>query len=369
MLTNKGEWVFDDVDGRKLIAFVSVQAGGDTAETTYFIPPECHSLRAWVARDLNDAARVPLAGLRQYSPTLIVPLLPTTSSFDVIRDFMRSPRLAAHPSLKVRRVYADFETTRDRDRYHEKRLEGDWPVYTGESFDLWEPDTGRHYAYTDGKEISQAAQEKRLRSPRGSAYSETPLDWRQRAHTHPVNFSRIAFRNVTNRTNRRTFLAALIPGKVVTVEKAPWILWVDPEHKKTEEAFLIGILSSIPLDWWARRFVEGQVDAEAFDSLRVPDPLQKQHLSSRVVQLAGRLAAPDDRFADWAKAVGVACGPLPDDQKQDHIHELDAVVALLYGLEEKHLVHIFETFHEGWDYSNRLDATLKHSRYWKGKTP
>ena len=32
------------------------------------------------------------------------------------------------------------------------------------------------------------------------------------------------------------------------------------------------------------------------------------------------------------------------------IHELDAVVAHLYGLNEAQLVHIFETFHEGWDY-------------------
>jgi hypothetical protein len=63
----------------------------------------------------------------------------------------------------------------------------------------------------------------------------------------------------------------------------------------------------------------------------------------------------------------VECGPLPDDQKDDRIHELDAVVALQYGLEEKHLIHIFETFHEGWDYEDRLKATLKHYKAWRGK--
>ena len=46
------------------------------------------------------------------------------------------------------------------------------------------------------------------------------------------------------------------------------------------------------------------------------------------------------------------------------IHELDAVVAHLYGLTEKHLVHIFETFHEGWDYEERLRATLGHFGEW-----
>ena len=50
------------------------------------------------------------------------------------------------------------------------------------------------------------------------------------------------------------------------------------------------------------------------------------------------------------------------------IHELDAVVAHLYGLTGKHLVHIFETFHEGWGYEPRLRPTLKHFREWKRRS-
>jgi hypothetical protein len=46
---------------------------------------------------------------------------------------------------------------------------------------------------------------------------------------------------------------------------------------------------------------------------------------------------------------------------------LDAVVAHLYGLSEPQLTHIFETFHEGWDYQDRLRATLKHFAAWRGK--
>ena len=41
------------------------------------------------------------------------------------------------------------------------------------------------------------------------------------------------------------------------------------------------------------------------------------------------------------------------------IYELDAVVAHLYGLNEKQLIHIFETFHKGWDYDERLKEVLK----------
>ena len=86
-----------------------------------------------------------------------------------------------------------------------------------------------------------------------------------------------------------------------------------------------------------------------------------------MVELSGRLACPDDRFADWAEAVGVDFGPLDADDKQDKIHELDAVVAHLYGLSEPQLVHIFETFHDGWDYQPRLTEVLRHYQAWEGK--
>ncbi len=84
--------------------------------------------------------------------------------------------------------------------------------------------------------------------------------------------------------------------------------------------------------------------------------------------MAGRLACPDKRFAKWAKAVGVEYDKLENaNDKDDMIAELDAVVAHLYGLTEPQLTHIFETFHEGWDYQPRLTAVLKHFAAWAAK--
>ena len=88
-------------------------------------------------------------------------------------------------------------------------------------------------------------------------------------------------------------------------------------------------------------------------------------LLAAVPALGACSSGPDDRFAAWAKVIGVALGHLPADEKDDMVNELDAVVGHLYGLTETHLVHIFETFHEGWDYAARLRATLKHFREWK----
>ena len=48
------------------------------------------------------------------------------------------------------------------------------------------------------------------------------------------------------------------------------------------------------------------------------------------------------------------------DEKSDLIARLDAAVSHLYGLEEHHVVYIFETFHRGWDHTERLTAVLEH---------
>jgi len=97
----------------------------------------------------------------------------------------------------------------------------------------------------------------------------------------------------------------------------------------------------------------------------IPRPSRQNPLWARTVALAGRLACHDGRFSEWAQAVGVEVGPLDPELKDDMITELDAVVGHLYGLSEPQLRHIFETFHEGWDYATRLEATLKHFRTWE----
>jgi hypothetical protein len=279
---------------------------------------------------------------------------------------MKSPQLSKHPTLRVRRVYADFETSKhDKEYWHNKKANGDWPVYAGESFDIWTPDTGKYYAFTNAKTIQEAAHQKWKRASRSSPYSELPKAWREEPHHHPILFPRIAFRDVTNRTNTRTLVVSLIPPEVVTVQTAPWVLWLDPKRPAVQEAYLLGVLSSLPLDWWARRFVEQHADQEAFNCLRIPESPSGSGLSKRVEALAGRLAAQDERFGKWAKSVGFKAGKLQDEEKENMIHELDAVVAHLYGLTEPQLQHIFETFHEGWEYQDRLEATLVHYKKWQ----
>ncbi|MBU1320059.1 MAG: hypothetical protein KKH67_12800, partial [candidate division Zixibacteria bacterium] len=244
---------------------------------------------------------------------------------------------------------------------------GYWPVYKGESFDIWNPDTGKYYAWADPNEIMEHLQKKRERGHKNkrSAFHEFSKDWIEDRRTLPCLHPRIAFRDVTNRTNQRTVIVSVVPPEVVITNKGPYLLW--PKGSTPDQAYVLGIMSSLIFDWYSRRFVEEALNFYLFNSFPVPRASTDGVLSMQIVELAGRLACPDKRFAAFARVVGVKYGQLKDDEKEDMVHELDAVVAHLYGLNQKQLTHIFETFHEGWDYEDRLRATLKHFKEWKKK--
>ncbi len=170
------------------------------------------------------------------------------------------------------------------------------------------------------------------------------------------------FRDVARSTDSRTLITALVQPDCFLTDKAPYLLW--PRGDETDQAYLLGVLSSIPLDWYARRFVETNVAFYVLNALPIPRPGREDHLRERVVELAGRLAAVDERYEDWAHTVGVEYGPLDEETKQEKIYELDAVVAHLYGLTREHVEVIFETFHDGWDYEERLNRVLDHYDQW-----
>jgi hypothetical protein len=104
------------------------------------------------------------------------------------------------------------------------------------------------------------------------------------------------------------------------------------------------------------------------NSFPVPRPDLEGPIGHRLVEIAGRLAAVDDRFASWAKEVGVPTGSVTSEvEKVDLVAELDALVSLLYGLTEDQVEHVFVTFHRGGSYESRLESVLKHFRAWRTK--
>ena len=376
MLNNRGEWIFDEVHQQYTIGLVCVKHGEAKGQSIHLRGPYT-ALSDFKVGTSKNPESFTHEEVQQWNDTVSLPVLPTADSPEVFAQLRKAPRLDLNVAKKWRaRPDTELHATAQKNLMDVKNKEcpdGFWPVYKGESFNLWTPNTGIYYAWADPEPVLDFLQRKRhrARNNRRSVHSEFPPQYWQDRKTLPCYRPRIAFRDVTNRTNQRTVIACLVPPNVFITNKGPYFLWprgeesIYPHSDEKDQAFLLGILSSIPLDWYARRFVELSLNFFILNPFPIPRPPRENMLWQRVVQLAGRLACPDDRFADWANKVDVIYGPMDEDEKEDHIHELDAVVAHLYGLNEAQLVHIFETFHDGWDFDQRLSGVLHHYQFWR----
>lgn len=369
-MTNSGGWVFDDAEHRYSIVLTAIQKSKSDIVKSVTIRGPFVSRVGYDNGMQIDPVRFQLSDVFTWTDTAALPLLPDDSAASAFAQMRKAPNLGLKVEGSWRaRPYQELNATNDK-QYMEnvdKPEKGWWPVYTGASFDIWQPDTGTYYRWAKPEKIMDRLQSKRVRSSRNrrSAFNEFSPKWSADERTHPAFGPRIAIRDVGRATDTRTIRVALIPPNVAAQHKAPVFLW--PKGDEKDVAYLLGILSSIPLDWYSRRFVEITVNFQIVNSLPVPRPQRDNPLWQRVVALSGRLAAVDERYADWAAAVGVDYGPLDPAAKDDMIFELDAVVAQLYGLNAEQLSHIFATFHVGWDYHERLRAVLEHFHEWEAR--
>lgn len=216
-----------------------------------------------------------------------------------------------------------------------------WPVYTGKSFGIWNPDTDNYYDSADAESIQAFLREK-SNTETGAAL--------------PCHSARIAFRDVARSTDTRTMISALVPPCTILGEKAPYLAQRDGDAG--DEAYVLGVMSSAIFDWQSRRVVELKMSFEIVNTLSIPDPGTGHALRDRVQAISSRLAASDERFRNWANTVGAPVGGVPDEGRQGLLAELDACVALLYGLDASDVAVIFDTFGRPGQWDARRDAVL-----------
>jgi hypothetical protein len=369
-VVNSQNWVFDGMEPRYTIALLSLIRGKSHAGFVAMRGPyfSLDEYRAGVGR---PAQQIPAREFAKWADGAPFPLLPQADSLSVF------VKLRAHPRLDAPGGDWEFAPLRELHATDNKgfydfdlaRPHGDLPVLTGGSFNLWSPDYGAPYAYATASEVIPWLQERRRRSVRlsTSAFYGMSASWASERNSLPCLHPRIAFRDIARATDSRTTICALIPGGNALVHLAPYLL--RRRGEAASEAYLLGVLSSIPLDWYARRYVEVHLTSGFLRSFPVPRPPLDDPRCRRVVEVAGRLAAVDQRYAEWAADVGVPVGSVTTQEaKDDLIAELDAVVAHLYGLDQAGVEHVFATFHRGWSYQLRLAAVLAHYDRWAAAT-
>ena len=275
ILLNSGGWVFDDAEHRYTIALVSIEKKEPVSNTSLPVRGPWSSQVNYEMGMRNEAIRFELVDVLSWTATAALPLLPDECAAEAFAQLRKAPNLDLDGKMSWRaRPYFELNATNDK-KFMEVTNHPDkswWPVYKGASFDIWEPDTGKYYAWAIPEKMLKRLLSKRIRGNRNrrSAFSEFSKEWASDESSYPALRPRIAFRDVARATDQRTVRIALIPPNVVAQDKAPTLLW--PRGDERDEAYLLGVMSSIPLDWYARRFVEVNMGFHILNALPVPRP-------------------------------------------------------------------------------------------------
>ena len=277
----------------------------------------------------------------------VPPLVPAQRHADVLAkmrrgvqfDSIQSPEILQNSSAAASRLapYTELHETQQRSFFsHASGI----PVWKGRCFDQYSPHGNELAGYAVWNDVLEYVQNKRKRSPVFRRMFTTVI--LNDPDTHPIQSSRIAFRDVTRSTDSRTIRACLIPSRTPLTNTAPYLIFNG--WSLAAQAYVLGVMNSVPFDWLARRYVETHVNFFLLKILTFPclenTPWQ------RIGKLAARLSCVDDRFSEFANESGVECGPLTDAESAAMRAEIDALVAHAYDLSADELRFIFTDFTE-----------------------
>ncbi|HJW76824.1 MAG TPA: hypothetical protein VJ787_14365, partial [Thermoleophilia bacterium] len=227
------------------------------------------------------------------------------------------------------------ETQQKRFFRHKKGV----PVWKGRCFDQYDPHGREPAGFAEWEEVLGFLQQKRMSSRSGFA-GRVPAAVLKNSATHAVHQARVAFRDVSRATDSRTVRACLVPPRTPLTNTAPYLVF--PDGRPVDEAYVLGVLSSLPFDWQARRFVETHLNFYILDLLCFPP--EEDVDATEIARRSARLSCSDKRFAAFARNAGVPCGPLAGEERDTLRAEIDALVSHAYGLTSEDLQIIFSDF-------------------------
>jgi len=363
-LRNSGNWVFEGVDGRYTFALVVVNK--EKGDSVNFTGPFSSQSEFLASR--SELVSVSSKEFISWSETNSFPMIESVASANIFRKMRKHPQFnSSEFDFEFRPIQGDLNASSDKDKFifDLQKLKSHIPVLAGASFNFWNPDFGKPYALAPELNLRKHLQSRISNSSTNTRSAYFNQSW-PKIDDLPFDYARIAYRNLTNSTNTRTLIAALLPPGVVCSHQAS--ILVRRKGDERDEAFLLAILSSIPLDWYLRRWVELTLSFEILNCAPIPNLKPESLLRKKIIEISGRLAAKDKRFQAWAKKTSVPFGSIESDAEMNSLRfELNALVGLAYGLDQEEIQHIYETFHKGWDYQFELQQTLAFMQNFRRK--
>ncbi len=320
-LVNRRLWAFD-THPQYTVALVAACRATPSRDHRVRIAGTATSLAEWVEQTRSPG--VALAG-DAFGPGWVPPLLRSQVEADILAKVRRGARFPSGAGSRWECFpVAELHETNDR-RLWRGATKG-WPLWKGESFRDYEPhgDAARVCPVNEGVLT-------KVRKPRpgtGSLLAKLPLAVRRQAMLAEIGKARVAFRDVTRKDDSRTVIACLVPPETFLTNKAPYLAFVDADNHA--RAVCLGLMNSLPFDWQARRFVEVNLNFFILEGLVLPDLSDEDY--AQIAEAAARLSCIDERFADFAASIGVAVGPLDDEERERLRVEIDARVARAWAL-------------------------------------
>ncbi|WP_420629830.1 Eco57I restriction-modification methylase domain-containing protein [Candidatus Leptofilum sp.] len=161
-------------------------------------------------------------------------------------------------------------------------------------------------------------------------------------------------RAVASNTNERTLISAVLPPNVGAGNS---ILTIPDISSEQDGLFLVSLFNSLVLDWIIRMKVTSNLNMFILYQLPVPRLTAGHPVFDAIVPRAARLSCTSAAFAPlWQAVMGTPYPqvtgtssatnqPATDPATRQQLrHELDALVAHLYGLSRDEFAHILGTF-------------------------
>jgi hypothetical protein len=282
---NHGEWIFEDVHASYAVVFLSTA------------PAHTPSTRVWVANSPAEVAAVAdqtaivlsQDDLASFSETHVIPWFASAADRRVFDTMRKGPRLASGKGW-IRATHDarwDFRGSGpDKGLVVRAKTDESWSVLMTAHVDQFSFDAAEKFKQfvvdLDGLVAKR----------RGVARKDDTVVLTER---HPV----IIMRHPSRSDDSRTLIATALPETGILHNKGyVHAVMHDLDSKPEARLALLGLLNTITVDWWARRFVDRHVTSPVIN--QIPLPAWTVEQISEAARITSALLARHgyDRLAD-----------------------------------------------------------------------
>jgi hypothetical protein len=388
--------IFSDIDNRKRFGIVTFKNIGESDKVRGIFRQKSTDA---MEKPESELPVIPKEVLSQFSPeALIFPAVTSQKEADVLFKLLQFPSLSEQiDNTWKATAHRELVESYDKDRWVESdEPTGDYPVLRGANFYQYSYDSTHldiedptYWSFSYQKDEDKSAQH-RIREKGfnkgtlkkeiykkfgGESTSQSQKSFVNDLLAEHRGFGlemddivldcseyRIVFRDVTNASNERTMIAAVISPGPVCVDSVRTIkpfeinvqekdLSNDSLKSAYERTFtdremfaFLGLLNSIPYDFVMSPKVSEHIPKYKFEESQVPRLTDGDEWFRYISSRAARLSCYGDEFAEMRDRLGGVSPAVDSDERQNLRAEIDAASFHAYGLNQEDLQFILDDF-------------------------